>query len=267
MILSWIFVAILTSVGLGNLLDYIWFETKNSGSIDAYTPNVVDSYTSLSNYQIYPANNRFIKFHVKACENAFVLLSSDINLHSSNFYEICIDGHSKTQIYLRVRRKTSNVPKNHSFDKPGLLNCSEHRTFIVKWEESGRITLTAGTEVVMDWTDTTPIPIQGIGLMTGWGSDGMWIVEHSSLFTGYYCGVTGSFGDMTLFSTSHNISVIRCSSECALSEDCLGFNFQRKKKICQFVAGGQPVVKSVARGWKFYTKCLRENTMCLGCIV
>ncbi|CAG2254836.1 unnamed protein product [Mytilus edulis] len=267
MILTWTFVAILTSVGLGNLLDNIWIKTKNSGSTDSYVPNFVDSYTSLSNYQIFPADDRFIKFHIKACSDAFVLLSSDINLHSTEFYEICIGGHYNTKVFRRVKRKESQTPKNYAYLAPNLLSCSEHRTFIIEWDESGRITLTAGTSIVMDWTDPTPIPIQGVGLMTAWGSDGMWIVEHSSLFTGYYCGVTGSFGNMTLLSTSHDISRTQCSSECALSDDCLGINFQLKTKECQFVAAGQLVGKYFAHDWKFYTKCLKEQTMCLGCIV
>ncbi|CAC5415729.1 unnamed protein product [Mytilus coruscus] len=264
MILSVTFVAILTSVGLGNILDGIWIKTKNSGSIDSNTQNVIDSYTSLSTFQIFPANKRFIKFHIKACNNAFVLLSSAIDLQSPDFYEICIGGSSNTQIFLR---RFSSTMSEHQFDVPGLLSCSEHKTFIVKWEASGKITLTTETGIVMDWTDISPIPIQGTGIKTGWGSDGMWIVEHSSLFTGYYCGVTGSYGNMTLLSTNTDISVTRCSSKCALSDDCLGINFHHKTKECQFVAGGQPVIKSVAHDWKFYTKCLKEKTMCLGCIV
>ncbi|CAC5400199.1 unnamed protein product [Mytilus coruscus] len=236
-----------TSVVLvGNLFDDIWIKTKNSGSIDAFIPNVVDYYTSLSTYQIFPANNRFIKFHIKACAHAFVLLSSANNLQSPDFYEICIGGGSNTKIFLRVRRNGSKVPVDYPFCVSGLLSCSEHKTFIVNWEVSGRITLTVETGIVLDWTDTSPIPIKGVGLMTGWGSDGLWIVEHSSLFTGYYCGVTGSYGNMTLLFTRINSSVIDCALECTLSEACLGINFHHKTKECQFVAGGQPVIKSVA---------------------
>ncbi|VDI62423.1 Hypothetical predicted protein, partial [Mytilus galloprovincialis] len=162
-----------------SLLDDIWIKTKNSGSTDSYVPNFVDSYTSLSNYQIFPADNRFIKFRIKACSDAFVLLSSDINLHSTDFYEICIGGHYNTKVFRRVRRKGYKAPQNNAYLAPSLLSCSEYRIFIVSWEESGRITLTAESGVVMDWTDTTPLPIQGVGIMTAWGSDGMWIVEHS----------------------------------------------------------------------------------------
>ncbi|CAC5406465.1 unnamed protein product [Mytilus coruscus] len=263
MIFSVTFVAILTTVGLGNNLDNIWFKTKNSGSIDARTQNVVDSYTSLSTFQMFPANDMFIKFQIKACADAFVLLSAVNNLQSPNFYEICIGGGSNAIIILRIRRNGFKFPEYYQFYVSGLLSCSELKTFIVNWEVSGRITLTAETGIAMDWTDISPIPMKGVGLMTGWGSDGMWIVEHSC----YYCGVTGTYGNMTLLSTSIGISVTRCSSECALSDDCLGINFNHKTKECQFVAGGQPVIKSVAHDWKFYTKCLKEKILCLGCIV
>ncbi|VDI10201.1 Hypothetical predicted protein [Mytilus galloprovincialis] len=255
-------------VTAGNLLNDVWIMTKNSGRISASkTPSNVDKYTSLSTYQIFPADKRFIKFKIKACTDAFVLLSAAKNLLSPNFYEICIGGRSNKVIFLRIRRNGSKVREEHYFDAPGLLNCSEHKTLTVEWEVSGRITLTAETGIFMNWTDTSPIHIQGVGLMTGWGSDGMWIVEHSSLFTGYFCDVTGSFGNMTLLSTIQDISVIRCSSECALSDHCLGINFHHKTKECQFVASEQPVVKSAAHDWNFYTKCLKEKTMCLGCIV
>ncbi|CAC5406464.1 unnamed protein product [Mytilus coruscus] len=161
-----------SAVLVGNLFDDIWIKTKNSGSIDAFIPNVVDYYTSLSTYQIFPANNRFIKFHIKACTNVFVLLSASVDLRSPDFYEICICGDSNTNIFLRIRRFSFKISE-YQFDAPGLLSCSEHKTFIVNWEESGRITLTAETGIVMDWTDTSLILIQGVGFMTGWGSDGM----------------------------------------------------------------------------------------------
>ncbi|CAC5400190.1 unnamed protein product [Mytilus coruscus] len=245
---------------VGNLFDDIWIKTKNSGPIDAYTPKSVDYYTSLSTYEIFPAKKRFIKFQIKACSNAFVLLSSAFNLQSPDFYEICIGGSSNTKIYLHIRRFSSDISE-YQFDVPGLLSCSEHKTFIVNWEVSGRITLTAETGIVLDWTDTSPIPIQGVGFMTGWGSDGKWILKHSSLFTGYYCGVTGFYGNMTLLSTRIDNSVIDCALECALGDDCLGINFHHKTKECQFVAGSRPVVKFAAHDWKFYTKCLKGKTM------
>ena len=167
-------------VTAGNLLDEVWIKTINSGrSSAAKNPSNVDKYTSLSSYQIFPAENKFIKFQIKACANAFVLLSAANNLKSSDFYEICIGGGSNTKVFIRVCRNGSIHRERHSFDARGLLSCSEHRTFIVEWEVSGRITLTAETGVVIYWTDTSPIHIEDVGVMTGYGSDGMWIIEHS----------------------------------------------------------------------------------------
>lgn len=34
-----------------------------------------------------------------------------------------------------------------------------------------------GTEVVIAWTDPYPISIKGVGVMTAWGADGLWIID------------------------------------------------------------------------------------------
>ncbi|OPL33316.1 hypothetical protein AM593_02583, partial [Mytilus galloprovincialis] len=101
-----------------NLLDEVWIKTINSGRISA-AKNLsnVDKYTSLSTYQIFPADKRFIKFKIKACTNAFVLLSAAKNLLSPDFYEICIGGGSNKLIFLRKRRNGSK-DLEHSFDAP-----------------------------------------------------------------------------------------------------------------------------------------------------
>ncbi|CAG2220415.1 unnamed protein product [Mytilus edulis] len=162
----------------GYRVDQIWIKTENSGYITVETPNLANYYTSLSTFQIFPATSRSFKFHVKACSDAFVLLSAAINLDSHDVYDVCIGGGFNTFIFLRILRKGFNEVEDYEFDAPGILNCTQYKTFVLDWEKSGRITLTAETGIVMDWTDTSPIPIKGVGLMTGWESDGMWIVEH-----------------------------------------------------------------------------------------
>lgn len=58
---------------------------------------------------------------------------------------------------------------------------------VVRWTLDGKITLdketSVGTEIVMEWTDPNPIPINGVGIMTGWGSNGLWAIEHSCKLT------------------------------------------------------------------------------------
>ncbi|CAG2220425.1 unnamed protein product [Mytilus edulis] len=227
------------------------------------TPNYENYYTNLSTFQIL-LTNRFIKFHVKVCNDAFVLLSAANNLQS-DCYQICIGGHGNSKVFLRVRR--NGTITGFSLWESGLLSCLEFKVFEVNWEESGRITLMSGRGTVMNWTDPSPIQIKGLGIMTGWGSEGLWILEHLSLFTGFYCSESDTYGNMTLLSTTVQRSRITCTAEFSTRNDCLGVNFNTNTKTCEIVAGGQPIVKSVAYHWKFYSKCLNENKACLACIV
>ncbi|CAC5389161.1 unnamed protein product [Mytilus coruscus] len=165
----------------GQLLEEIWIKTKNSGKVDAMRrQNVYDYYTSLSSYHLFPAQNRSIKFSVKACNAAFILLSAAVDLNSPDFYEICLGcGYRSYQTFLRRKYNTGQTLAPYT---PEIINCAAHVTFTLSWTVVGRIILTKdtdkGTEVVIDWSDPTPLPIMGIGIMTAWGAEGIWILEH-----------------------------------------------------------------------------------------
>ncbi|VDH95324.1 Hypothetical predicted protein [Mytilus galloprovincialis] len=233
----------------------MWIKTENSGYITVETPNLANYYTSLSTFQIFPATSKSFKFHIKACSNAFVLLSAAINLDPPDVYEICIGGGDNTVIFLRILRKGLNTEEHYQFDAPDLLNCTQYKTFVLDWGKSGRITLTAETGIVMDWTDTSPIPIQGVGIMTAWGSDGMWIVEHFSQINGFYCSEPGTYGNMTILSTIKKRNIVTCVFACSFRDGCLGVNFNLKTEECQIIAGGQQIIKAYVQEWQFYIKC------------
>ncbi|VDI41605.1 Hypothetical predicted protein [Mytilus galloprovincialis] len=153
---------------LGQTLEEIWIKTTNSGDVNAFrTHNVYDYYTSLSSYHLFPAQNRSIKFSVKACYAAFILLSAAVDLNSPDFYELSLGvGLDNAYTYLRRKYNTHECQRPYT---PGIMNCAKHVTFILIWTVTGRITLTKdtdyGTEVVIDWTDATPFPIQGVGIL------------------------------------------------------------------------------------------------------
>ena len=107
---------------------------------------------------IFPAVNRFIKLSVKACNDAFILLSAAVDLNSPNFYEICLAcGYENTETYPRRKYNTDAVLWPYT---PGLIHCAEYLTFKISCTVVGRITLIKdtenGTEVVIDWTDPSP---------------------------------------------------------------------------------------------------------------
>ncbi|XP_063448228.1 uncharacterized protein LOC134727771 [Mytilus trossulus] len=163
-----------------NGADAILIQTFNSGNIDAdSTPDVFNYYTNLSEYHLYPSQNKMFRFGVEACHDAFILLSSVVNLQSQDFYEICIGGTDNTASSFRRKYNTGNTLFIFT---PEILNCTEKRTITLKWTFNGELTLlketNGGTEVVMTWTDPNPIHIHGVGIMTGWGADGLWTIEY-----------------------------------------------------------------------------------------
>ncbi|XP_063397619.1 uncharacterized protein LOC134681918 [Mytilus trossulus] len=170
-------------------------------------------------------------------------------------YEICMGGGDNTVIFLRILRKGFNKSEDYQFETPDILNCTQYKAFVLDWGVSGRITLTAETGIVMDWTDTSPIPIKGVGLMTGWDSDGMWIVEHFPQFNGFYCSEPGTLGNMIILSTIKKSNIIPCVFACSFIYGCLGVNFNFKTEECQIIAGGQQILKAYVPEWQFYIKC------------
>ncbi|CAG2244228.1 unnamed protein product [Mytilus edulis] len=190
--------------------DGIWIQSPDRGPISGRTTqDVYNYYISMEYYYLNPVQKRIMKFAVKACDNAFLLLSAVADLQSLDFYEITI-GSAK------------NNP--------------------------------------------SPLVINGVGIATGWGSDGLWIIEHAALFTGYYCFVPEAYGEMLLLSTSTGRTEISCLSECSLNVYCLGVNFNIQTNECQLIAAAQPVRKSILNNWAFYTKCVQGKLMCLACI-
>ncbi|VDH97333.1 Hypothetical predicted protein [Mytilus galloprovincialis] len=221
----------------GQTLEEILIHTNNSGDVDArITQNVYDYYTSLSDYQLFPALTRSIQFSVKACRDAFIILSAAVKLNSPNFYEICLGcGSEGTQTFFRRKYNTGETLWQYT---PGVINCAKHMTFILCWTIAGRITLTKdtdnGTSDVIDWTDPTPLPIQGVGVMTAWGEKGIWIMEHIRSTTAVpshiKCQTTTTYVNVTsnseVFSTPlpevKNDSQSRCKCSCSTSEQIIG---------------------------------------------
>ncbi|CAG2229229.1 unnamed protein product [Mytilus edulis] len=208
-------------------MDEIWIKTLSSGNVDASdTPDVFNYYNSLSNYHLYPSQTKYFRFSIKACRDAFILLSAAIDLQSQDFYEICLGGYGNSEVYLR---RKYNDADTLVISTPDILNCTGTITMEVRWTLDGSIFLymetAAGPETILNWRDPIPLPIQGVGIMTGWGADGIWIIEHTSFFIGRYCGIPSTYGDMKILSSSAQSSRISCMSICSPISACLGVNF------------------------------------------
>ncbi|CAC5408330.1 unnamed protein product [Mytilus coruscus] len=265
------FVLILLTVYVqcGNGVDEIWIKTLSSGNVHALnTQHVFNYYNSLSNYHLFPSQNKNFRFSIKACRDAFILLSSAKDLQSQDFYEICMGGSGNSEVYLRRKYNTGNTLL---LSTPDILSCTEKRTMEVRWTLDGNMFLykvtAAGTETILNWTDPNPLPIHGLGIMTGWGANGIWIIEHTSFFIGRYCGSPATYGSMKIRSASTQSSRISCMSKCSPVSACLGVNFNQQTRECELVSGGQLINKLSLPDWSFHTKCLNGTAMCLACLI
>ncbi|CAG2212651.1 unnamed protein product [Mytilus edulis] len=146
---------------IGYCADEIWIQTLNIGDIDAFsTPDIFNYFINLSDYHLFPSQNQML------------------SQPTVSRLKICIGGSGNTETMFR-RKNAGTV---HVVSTPDILNCIEKRKMIMRWTFNGEITLlketNVGIEVVMKWTDPSPIPINGVGIMTAWGADGLWTIEN-----------------------------------------------------------------------------------------
>lgn len=106
-------------------------------------------------------------------------------------YEIFIGGWGNQK---SVIRKNRNKPDVAEVPTPGILNGGEFRTFWVRWDNR---TISCGCEnnaqPFISWTDDESIPIRYVGVCTGWGATGSWIINQGAPLPGY----AGGFGSNT----------------------------------------------------------------------
>lgn len=92
-------------------------------------------------------------------------------------YEVFIGGWGNQQ---SVIRKNRMKPDKVEVPTPNILNVGEFRTFWIRWDNK---TISCGCEnnsqPFISWTDTEYVPIRYIGVCTGWGATGSWIVHAS----------------------------------------------------------------------------------------
>lgn len=154
-------------------------ETVDKGKMYAAYPDYYKHYTKLTQYGIMPSLNGSIRFKVKTCHNAFILLSSAPDLIAPDFYAIEIGGWSNR--YSAIHRKDSSDPAVKEITA-NILNCNEFKEFDVSWTSDGTIKVQNDSRIVIDWNDQFPIPVHGLGLMTAFGTNGTWILEAYSKF-------------------------------------------------------------------------------------
>ncbi|XP_060519826.1 uncharacterized protein LOC132698015 [Cylas formicarius] len=125
-------------------------------------------------YNFFPNDTGFVQFRVKAAHDAHIALCTQA-AEIDPMYEIFIGGWGNTKSIIRKNRTKPDVAEAPT---PNILNESEFRGFWIRWE-NGTISVGRENEAapILSWTDFENIPIEYVGICTGWGATGDWIVQ------------------------------------------------------------------------------------------
>lgn len=90
-------------------------------------------------------------------------------------YEIFIGGWNNSKSIIRKNRQKPDVAE---ISTPGILNGGEYRGFWIRWNNN---VISAGREgegePFIQFADSDYVPISYVGVCTGWGATGAWIIE------------------------------------------------------------------------------------------
>lgn len=125
-------------------------------------------------YTFFPNSSGLVQFRVRAPNDAHIALSPSAS-EATPMYEVFIGGWGNSK---SVIRKNRTKPEVCEANTPGYLNGDEYRGFWIRWENGN---ISVGTEgdatPFLNWTDYEQVPIEYIGVCTGWGANGSWIIE------------------------------------------------------------------------------------------
>lgn len=155
--------------------------TDNSGRVNSHiTKNIGQYYTQLYNYGVIPTEERYLKFHIKACKHAYILLSATRDLVSPDYYELVIGGYSNQRIIVRRKYGSNGYLAKVIINAP--LSCDEFRSFVVNWSTDGNIQIGTNSFLYVNVTDPAPLPVNGFGIMTAYGATGLWMFDLAGIY-------------------------------------------------------------------------------------
>ncbi|CAG2184807.1 unnamed protein product [Mytilus edulis] len=217
-------------------------------------------------------------FELKACANGHVLLSnSDVKKSSKPLYEILI-GDSNYYSVIAYRTDDSLEPGSYIYNEsntPHILNCTVYLPFWISWAD-GDIRLGTGIlvdkNVLVSFMNPHHFEVRSIGVLTSHYKLGNWAiqVEVSDKFTGYFdsCSMDNTKSDMVVVGAI-KCSAMRCATSCGMSKTCMGYNFNSAMNRCELLSFNSNVVTDIPNhieaGWRFYSKCYKGKSACLGC--
>ena len=136
---------------------------------------VVYTHHDLPMHHITMATERnYFMFNLKACEEAYVILSKDPGVSENDAYQFVmgLESNSKSEI-----RKQSPDTETKSFTTENILSCDETLPFWITWT-SGMFELgkghTLGSDRLIEWRDTRPYDINGLSLASRHATPAEW---------------------------------------------------------------------------------------------
>jgi hypothetical protein len=155
--------------------------TDDSGQVNSRKTQHVDKYcTQLYNYGVIPTEERSLKFQIKACKQAYILLSATRDLVSPDYYELVIGGYANRRIIIRRIYGKHRYLTQVDIDAP--LSCNEFRPFVVNWSTSGNIQIATDSYLYVNVTDPDPLPVNGLGIITAYGGTGLWMFDLAGIY-------------------------------------------------------------------------------------
>ncbi|XP_017774001.1 PREDICTED: C3 and PZP-like alpha-2-macroglobulin domain-containing protein 8 [Nicrophorus vespilloides] len=146
-------------------------------------------------YNFLPNSSGVVQFRVRAANDAHVALTTGA-AESDPMYEVFIGGWNNQKSVIRKNRSKPDVVE---VETPNILSGGEFRGFWVRWNNG---TISVGKEgesaQFMSWTDSEHVPIAYVGVCTGWGANGSWIIEQpqETAACGTMCWVAASDGSV-----------------------------------------------------------------------
>lgn len=120
-----------------------------------------------------PFSQQFISFAVKACADAYLVLTSQYD-DSGPLVEIAIGINGDTRSAIR----TVKLDGNRVVTRNSLLDCGNFKRFWISWKNSNFSVGLGNYEnenTLMSFRDDRRLAIINIGISTGLGSTGEWI--------------------------------------------------------------------------------------------
>ena len=140
-------------------------------SLEINTPDKLE-------YQFHPVSGSVYTFKVRSAHDAHLALTSTPT-EAEPMYEIFIGGWDNSKSVIRKNRQKPDVVE---VPTPGILNAGEFRGFWIRWYDN---VITVGREgeaaAFMSYDAGHLYAINYVGICTGWGACGTWLLEESQV--------------------------------------------------------------------------------------